>query len=64
MLTTGSTEISDSLKTIKLSILNSVDCMKSFGRASFGTTNICALGKNGDATCQVIHKSLEVTSFQ
>jgi hypothetical protein len=50
---TGSLDITDNLKTIKMNMLSSVDCIKAFGKSSFGVTNLCALGKNGDATCQV-----------
>jgi hypothetical protein len=45
----------DYLKTIKMDILTSVDCVKVFGLAGVNNiTTLCAIGKNSDLPCQVI----------
>lgn len=49
--------IVDYLLNTKINLLTSVDCIKAFGKLSYSNiTNLCAMGKNGNATCQVMFK--------
>jgi len=51
--TIGRMEISGKLKTVKLVTLDDIQCVHTFGKSSYTQTNMCALGRNGGATCQV-----------